>query len=74
MITDEAGPVAAELGERFRVSADDVLAHPHVLVGTVDAICDELGRRREEYGITYVSVPLRALREFAPVVARLAGH
>jgi hypothetical protein len=47
--------------------------HPHVLAGSVDEICDQLEARRERYGISYVTVGARALHDFAPVVARLAG-
>jgi probable F420-dependent oxidoreductase len=47
--------------------------HPHVLAGSVDAICDQLEARRDRYGISYVTVGARALHDFAPVVARLAG-
>jgi probable F420-dependent oxidoreductase len=46
---------------------------PHALVGSVDSICDELQRRREEYGISYICIPDHLGEAFAPVVARLAG-
>jgi hypothetical protein len=55
------------------MSADEVLVHPHVLIGTVDAICDELVRRREVLGISYVSVHDDHALSFAPVLERLAG-
>ena len=35
--------------------------------------CEELERRRERYGISYVTVGDNAIDAFAPVVARLAG-
>ena len=47
--------------------------HPHGLFGSVDSICDELIRRRETYGISYVTVGDAQMDEFAPVVARLTG-
>jgi alkanesulfonate monooxygenase SsuD/methylene tetrahydromethanopterin reductase-like flavin-dependent oxidoreductase (luciferase family) len=43
------------------------------LFGTPDAICEELARRREAYGISYVTVGDNAIDAFAPVVARLGG-
>jgi len=52
---------------------DAVIAHPHALVGSVDQICDMLQRRREEYGISYVTVFDTQMGEFAPIVDRLAG-
>jgi hypothetical protein len=50
-----------------------MLQHPHALFGGVDTICEELQRRRDEYGISYVTVPEDAMAGFAPVVARLSG-
>jgi hypothetical protein len=51
-----------------------MLAHPHALIGPADAICEELERRREAFGISYVSVPDSAMEPFAPVVAKLSGN
>lgn len=72
-VTDDAASAAAALGARFGVTGDEILAHPHALIGTVDSICDTLQRRREVFGINYITVAQRHLDEFAPVVARLAG-
>lgn len=47
---------------------------PVVLLGSPDAMCDELVRRREVLGVSYVSVPASSMDVFAPVVARLAGR
>ena len=57
----------------FGLSEEDMLAHPHALFGSVDGVCEELERRREAYGISYITVPMDAADAFAPVVARLAG-
>ena len=49
---------------------------PHVLIGTPDQIADDLLRRREEYGISYVVINTGVeehREQVAPVVARLAG-
>lgn len=56
------------------VGADEVLAMPTVLVGSVDAIVDDLQARRESQGFSYVVVGDGDLAAFAPVVARLAGR
>jgi hypothetical protein len=40
----------------------------------VDEICDELVRRREMFGINYITVPDTTLDAFAPVVAKLTGR
>jgi hypothetical protein len=55
------------------LTQQEMLRHPHGLFGSVDAVCDELERRRAQYGISYVTVGDAALEPFAPVVARLAG-
>jgi probable F420-dependent oxidoreductase len=71
--TASASATAAKMGEMFAMAAEDMLAHPNALIGTVDEICDRLIERRERYGISFVTVSDRNLDAFAPVVARLAG-
>ena len=41
--------------------------------GTPDEICEELQRRRDAFGISYITVPDNAFEAFAPVVAKLTG-
>ena len=48
--------------------------HPHGLFGPVDAICEELERRRELFGISYVTISADNMERFAPVVDRLSGN
>jgi hypothetical protein len=50
-----------------------VLEHPHVLIGTVDEICERLIERRERFGFSYVTIREADMEAFAPVVAHLAG-
>lgn len=77
IITDHAEPTAAAIGEALGMSTADILNHPHCLIGSVDFICEELQRRRETYGISYIAVlddgENNMVEAFAPVVARLAG-
>ena len=73
-VTDDPASAAEGVGARFGVTGDEILAHPHALIGTVDSICDTLHRRRETLGISCITVAQRHLDEFAPVVARLAGQ
>jgi hypothetical protein len=61
------------MGKAMGLSAEEMLRHPHGLIGTIDAICEELERRREATGISYVTIGDNVLDAFAPVVARLAG-
>ncbi len=63
----------AELSARTGLDATALRAFPHALVGSVGEVCDQLERRREEYGFSYITVGDRAMEAFAPVVARLAG-
>jgi alkanesulfonate monooxygenase SsuD/methylene tetrahydromethanopterin reductase-like flavin-dependent oxidoreductase (luciferase family) len=73
-VSDTAAGIAEAMGQRFGLSGAEMLAHPHGLFGSVDAICDELERRRELYGISYVTVGASVAEAFAPVVERLSGR
>jgi probable F420-dependent oxidoreductase len=77
IITDHQQPTAEAVGKALGMSTADILNHPHCLIGSVDFICEELQRRREAYGISYVAVmddgQNNMVEAFAPVVARLAG-
>jgi probable F420-dependent oxidoreductase len=77
IITDHPQPTASAIGDALGMKAEDILAHPHCLIGSVDFICEELQRRREAYGISYITVlddgENNMVDTFAPVVARLAG-
>jgi len=77
VVTDHPVATAGAIGESLGLTAEDVMRHPHCLIGSVDYICDELLRRREQYGISYVAVmddgTNNMVETFAPVVARLAG-
>ncbi len=70
----EGGPTTPQqLTESTGLSDEQLRTFPHALVGSVDAVCVELQRRRELYGFSYVTIGDRAVEAFAPVVARLAG-
>lgn len=77
VVTDHPLPTAQAIGDALGMSAEDILAHPHCLIGSVDFICEELLRRRETYGISYIAVlddgENNMAETFAPVVARLTG-
>ncbi len=47
---------------------------PNFVIGTVTQIADELERRRDELGFSYVVVGGECHEAMAPVVARLAGR
>jgi probable F420-dependent oxidoreductase len=73
-ITADRRAAAEELGPRFGVPPALVLDSPHLLVGSVDEIVEQLLTNRRGLGISYVTVFGDQLQPFAPVVARLAGR
>jgi probable F420-dependent oxidoreductase len=78
VVTDHQEATAAAIADPFGLAVEDLLAGPHNLIGSVDYICEELQRRREAYGISYITVlddgENNMVEQFAPVVARLAGQ
>jgi len=73
MVTDDRVAVAGGLGTGFGLTSEQVLAMPNFAIGTVAEIADELERRRDELGFSYVVVGGECYEAMAPVVARLAG-
>jgi alkanesulfonate monooxygenase SsuD/methylene tetrahydromethanopterin reductase-like flavin-dependent oxidoreductase (luciferase family) len=74
VVVDGAGKDEAEAWAKVMgIPIDGMASWPHALIGSVDAICEELERRREEYGINYICIGDPYAEAFAPVVARLAG-
>ena len=71
----DAGDAAAKgMAAAFGLTEEEMRAHPHGLFGSVDSICQELERRRECFGISYITVTDDVMETFAPVVERLAGQ
>jgi len=72
-VMDNPEPVLQGMAGSFGLTPEQMREHPHALFGSVDNVCEELQRRRELHGISYVTVGENAMDAFAPVVARLAG-
>lgn len=72
-ITDRPAEVLAEVAPHVGLTPEQAAVSPHLLVGPVDAVCEQLLERRERFGLSHVVVPAGAVDAFAPVVARLAG-
>ena len=71
----EGGATTEEqLTAQTGLAGEDLRTFPHALVGSVEDVCEELERRREVYGFSYVTVGDRAIDAFAPVVERLTGR
>jgi probable F420-dependent oxidoreductase len=64
---------AVQIGAGLGVEPSDVLESPHVVLGSVDAICEMLEERRERWGISYWVVPAAVVDAAAPVLERLVG-
>ncbi|HYL97975.1 MAG TPA: TIGR03621 family F420-dependent LLM class oxidoreductase [Blastocatellia bacterium] len=77
VVTDHPRQAAEQVGARFGMSAEQAMNSPHLLFGSVDGIVEELERRREEFGFSYVifgGIGVETQSIMAPVVARLAGR
>jgi probable F420-dependent oxidoreductase len=74
VVTSDPAAAAATLATTLGLEQEEMLQHPHALLGTPDAICDTLLERRERYGINYVTVNDSVMEPFAPVVERLSGR
>ena len=73
VVTGDRRHTAQQLAGRFKTTVEQVLTIPHCLIGTLDQISEDVQRRREQYGISYLAVFDEHSEAFAPVVARLAG-
>ena len=65
--------LAEALASSLGVSPEEALESGAALVGTEDEISEQLHRRREEWGLSYIVVGDANVDEFAPIVAKLAG-
>lgn len=74
VVTDDRCTAAAQLGGRWQIPAAQVLESPYALLGTVAQICETLHVRREQYGLSYITVFEPNIDALAPVVARLANR
>ena len=73
MITDDVTPIVGGMAQVFNVPESDALHVPAVLIGSVDAMCDELRRRREEWDVSYIVFEAGTWENMGEIVSRLAG-
>jgi probable F420-dependent oxidoreductase len=73
-VGDGADAQLEAMAARFGVEPAEFASHPHAYFGSVDQVCETLLARREQYGVSYVTVAQRHLDEFAPVVEALTGR
>lgn len=72
-VTADRTSVIDGVASMFGVDPGAVEQSPFALVGSVNAITEDLLRRREQLGFSYVIVGPDDVEPFAPVVAALAG-
>ncbi|WP_419842708.1 TIGR03621 family F420-dependent LLM class oxidoreductase [Candidatus Poriferisodalis sp.] len=72
-VTDATKATLDAMSKALGMTPEVLAHHPHALIGSVDEICETLQRRRDEYGISYVTVGGANMQAFAPVVAALSG-
>ncbi|MGZ4675101.1 MAG: TIGR03621 family F420-dependent LLM class oxidoreductase [Acidimicrobiia bacterium] len=79
LVTDDREATAAAIAAGLppdpeaELTAEGVLASPHVLIGSVDQICATLVERRDRWDLSYYVFNDDSLDAVAPVVAQLAG-
>ena len=74
VITDDGPALAAAAAPAFGITAEQALASPHALVGTVEECVATIEGWRERWGISYISLMGSSAEAMAPVVERLAGR
>jgi probable F420-dependent oxidoreductase len=72
-VTDDRQAALEQLAARLQVALQDVLQSPTVLVGSVDAIVEQLQAWREQCDVSYFIVSSRLMDALAPVIARVVG-
>ncbi|MEP7113030.1 MAG: TIGR03621 family F420-dependent LLM class oxidoreductase [Ilumatobacteraceae bacterium] len=72
-VTNDAAAFGQRLSKRFGASAEDVLASPLILAGTIAEMIERLEQRRDRWGYSYFVVQQPAVDDFAPVVEKLSG-
>ena len=74
IITPNRQSTADQLGPTVGLTGEQLLDCLQALVGTEDEIVEDLRRRREIYGVSYITVDERFGDALAPIVHRLKGQ
>ncbi|MBV8236008.1 MAG: TIGR03621 family F420-dependent LLM class oxidoreductase, partial [Acidimicrobiia bacterium] len=69
VITNDRDSVAKVMGSALGLTTEGVLDSPHVLVGSVDQVVEELSERREAFGFSYIAFALDTYEAMLPVAA-----
>jgi probable F420-dependent oxidoreductase len=73
-VTDERMSAVEALAAEWQVAPAVVQESPHVLIGSVPQLVDQLQQRRDQYGFSYISVFEPVMEAFAPIVQQLTGQ
>jgi probable F420-dependent oxidoreductase len=73
-VTDRVQDAAEEIGSRFDLTADEAMASPYLLIGSVDAISTRLHELRESYGASYFTIRDSDSAAMAPIIAKVSGR
>jgi probable F420-dependent oxidoreductase len=73
-VSDQREPVAHQLAEHLGLSPMQVLHSPHILIGSINQIMEQLQMQRERFGLSYIQVPEAHMEKLAPVVACLTSR
>jgi len=72
-VTDARQPLLAAVAAHLKSAVTAVVATPFLMYGSRASLVEDLLERRARLGISYIALPGRAMRAFAPVVAELRG-
>ncbi|MDQ2914227.1 MAG: TIGR03621 family F420-dependent LLM class oxidoreductase [Chloroflexota bacterium] len=72
-VTDAARSIIDALTARLKSAVTAIVETPFFMYGSRASLAEDLIARRERLGISYIALPGRAMRAFAPVVAALRG-
>jgi probable F420-dependent oxidoreductase len=72
-VTEHRQAALDQLAAQLQVSPEEVRQSPTALVGSVEAIVEQLHAWREQCDVSYFIVPARLMDALAPVIARVAG-
>lgn len=73
-ITDARDVALAAAAEAQGVSPDWLAEAPQFSFGTLDEVAEDLRRKRERYGVSYLMTPGDSFDAVSPLVERLAGR
>jgi probable F420-dependent oxidoreductase len=73
-VTDRREDALSTAAAAQGVSPEWLADAPQFSFGTVDEIADDLERKRERYGVSYVMTPGESFDAMTPLVERLAGR